>query len=66
LRKAYDTVNYAVLLHKPLFHGICHNAFKWFQFYLSNRKQCVNNVLVGEVHYLRKQVYQQAFLKDQF
>ena len=41
LRKAFDTVNHTVLLHKLLSYGICHNTFKWFQSYLSNRKQYV-------------------------
>jgi hypothetical protein len=42
LRKAFDTVNHTVLLHKFLSYGICQNTFKWFQLYLSNRKQCVS------------------------
>jgi hypothetical protein len=42
LRKAFDTVNHTVLLHKRLSYGICHNTFKGFQSYLSNRKQYVS------------------------
>ena len=40
-RKAFDTVNHKILLMK-LEHGIRDNVLKWFQSYLSNRKQYVS------------------------
>ena len=41
LRKAFDTVNHAILLNKLKKMGIRGNELLWFQDYLSNRKQLV-------------------------
>lgn len=46
LKKAFDTVNYDVLLSKLVHLGIVGRELGWFSNYLSNRQQCtvINNV----------------------
>ena len=46
LKKAYNTLNYEVLLEKLNFYGIRGIALKWISSYLENRSQyvCYNNV----------------------
>ena len=39
LRKAFDTVDHAILLHKLSAYGIKGLEWIWFQDYLNNRKQ---------------------------
>lgn len=40
--KAFDTIDHKLLLHKLYVYGIRGNAHKWFESYLTNRKQYVN------------------------
>ena len=40
--KAFDTVNHQILLKKLHYYGIRGHSLKWFESYLSERKQCVN------------------------
>lgn len=39
LQKAFDTVNHPILLNKLYHYGIRGQPLKWFENYLSNRKQ---------------------------
>jgi len=47
LKKAYDTVNHDILLKKLEAYGIRGEILKWFESYLSDRKQ---RVKIGEVY----------------
>ena len=53
LKKAFDTVNHEILINKLKLYGVAGKELRWFQSYLSNRKQCckVNGKLsdLGEV-----------------
>ena len=41
LSKAFDTVNHKILIEKLGKYGIGGNAIKWFESYLTGRKQCI-------------------------
>ena len=51
LRKAFDTVNHSILLKKLEHYGIRGSTYKWFESYLTNRKQYV--FLNGESSQIR-------------
>ena len=42
IRKAFDSIPHKRLLDKPWSLGICGSLWRWFQFYLCNRRQCVS------------------------
>ena len=39
-KKAFDTVNHEILINKPQLYGVAGKELRWFQSYLSNKKQC--------------------------
>ena len=41
LSKAFDTINFDILLYKLKYYGISNTSIKWFNSYLYNRKQYV-------------------------
>ena len=41
LEKAFDTIDYKILLDKLYAHGIRNNIYEWFKSYLANRSQYV-------------------------
>ena len=55
LRKAFDTVNHAILLNKLKHYGIRDSVYNWFDSYLTNRKQYV--FVNGESSQLRNITY---------
>ena len=42
LKKAFDTVNHDILLHKLEHYGIRESVLAWFKSYLSDRKQYIH------------------------
>ena len=53
LKKAFDTVNHEILLHKLKLHGINGTFLEWFKSCLSNRNQCI----VCNVYNIKKSAY---------
>ena len=43
MAKAFDKVSHTTLLHKIYNLGICRNVYSWFESYLKNRLQIVND-----------------------
>jgi hypothetical protein len=41
LSKAFDTISHDILIKKLEFYGICQTPLRWFQSYLSDRKQFI-------------------------
>ena len=57
--KAFDTVNYEILLYKLDNYGIIFHVCKWFRNYLNKRQQCVSlNDTVSEYSYVQTGVSQ--------
>ena len=52
LSKAFDTVNYQILLHKLEYYGIRSTVYDWFKSYVENRKQfvCLDTVKSDMLH----------------
>ena len=50
LSKAFDTVNYNILLKKLKLYGIENNGLKWFTSYLSRRKQHIEHKDIKTSH----------------
>ena len=42
LRKAFDTINHNILLHKLKAIGFCYDTFNWFHSYLTDREFLVS------------------------
>ena len=42
LSKAFDTVDHSILIKKLKLHGVKGNNLRWFESYLSNRKQYIS------------------------
>ena len=42
LLKVFDTVYYSILIKKLKLYGVKGNNLRWFESYLSNRKQYIN------------------------
>ena len=64
LQKAFDTLDYGVLLEKMKYFGFRASVIKWFESYLSNRKFliCIDNVF-SEAGTLKYGVPQGSFLR---
>ena len=53
LKKAFDTVNHEIVLHKLKLYGINGTCLEWFKSYFSNRNQCI----VCNVYNIKKSAY---------
>ena len=54
LQKAFDTVDYEILVNKLKSYGLRGLSNDWIRSYLTGRMQFIHNMLVVRAHQLRK------------
>ena len=63
LSKAFDTINFDILLFKLKYYGISNTSIKWFNSYLLNRKQYFEfNQTKSNIYYITTGIPQGSIL----